>query len=116
LQDKQQLALVSQDDRLKDMVNDALLKQLRGAQVVFFFTCIPSRTEYKYDFCAHKMIAIEAGHACQNLSLCSAIIDSGACAICAYDQEKVDSVLGIDGVEHFAIYCATVGKKKEGKL
>ena len=116
LQDKHQLALVNKDDRLTDMVNDALLKQLRGAQVVFFFTCIPSRTEYKYDFCAHKMIAIEAGHACQNLSLCSEVIDSGACAICAYDQEKVDFVLGIDGVEHFTIYCATVGKKKEGKL
>jgi SagB-type dehydrogenase family enzyme len=113
LQDKHKLALVKQDDKLKDLVNDALLKQLRGAQVVFFFTCIPYRTEYKYDFCAHKMIAIEAGHACQNLSLCSEIINSGACAICAYDQEKIDSVLGIDGEEHFTMYCATVGKKKK---
>ncbi|MGD9761680.1 MAG: SagB/ThcOx family dehydrogenase [Candidatus Izemoplasmatales bacterium] len=112
LQNRHKLALIKQNDGLKDMVNDALIKKLRGASAVFFFTCIPSRTEYKYDFCAHKMITIEAGHACQNVSLSSEVIDAGVCAICAYDQDKVDSVLGIDGVEHFTIYCATVGKKK----
>lgn len=57
------------------------------------------------------MIAIEAGHACQTLSLAAEAIDSGACAICAYDQEKLDKTLKLDGEEHFTIYCATVGKK-----
>jgi hypothetical protein len=32
------------------------------------------------------------------------------CAIGAYDQEKMDSVLRVDGQEEFAIYVATVGK------
>lgn len=112
LQDTHQLALIKRDKNLSSLVNDSLLKQLRNAQAVFFFTTVPARTEYKYDFCAHKMIAIEAGHACQNLSLAAEIIDSGVCAICAYDQAKVDAVLGIDGDEQFTIYCATVGKKK----
>ncbi|PKK95575.1 MAG: hypothetical protein CVV60_00520 [Tenericutes bacterium HGW-Tenericutes-5] len=112
LQDTHQLALIKREKNLEDIVNDSLLKQLRNAQAVFFFTTIPARTEYKYDFCAHKMIAIESGHACQNLSLAAEVIDAGVCAICAYDQEKVDKVLNIDGEEHFTMYCATVGKKK----
>lgn len=111
LQKTHQLALIKRDKDLNNQVNDALLRQLRGAQVVFFFTAVPERTEYKYDFCAHKMIAIEAGHACQNLSLSAEIIDCGVCAICAYDQKKVDDVLAIDGDNHFTLYCATVGKK-----
>ena len=112
LQDTHQLALIKREKDLGNNVNDSLLKQLRNAQAVFFFTTIPARTEYKYDFCAHKMIAIESGHACQNLSLAAEVIDAGVCAICAYDQEKVDKLLNIDGEEHFTMYCATVGKKK----
>jgi SagB-type dehydrogenase family enzyme len=112
LQDTHQLALIKREKDLLENVNDSLLKQLRNAQAVFFFTTIPARTEYKYDFCAHKMIAIESGHACQNLSLAAEVIDAGVCAICAYDQEKVDKLLDIDGEEHFTMYCATVGKKK----
>jgi SagB-type dehydrogenase family enzyme len=112
LQDTHQLALIKREKDLLENVNDSLLKQLRNAQAVFFFTTIPARTEYKYDFCAHKMIAIESGHACQNLSLAAEVIDAGVCAICAYDQDKVDKVLNIDGEEHFTMYCATVGKKK----
>jgi len=111
VQDKHKLSLIKSGKELNNLVNESLLKQLRGAQVVFFFTAIPARTEYKYDFCAHKMIAIEAGHACQNLSLSSEVIDCGVCAICAYDQKKVDSLLNIDSEEQFTIYCATVGKK-----
>ncbi len=112
LQDKHQLALVRREKQLDLKVNDALLKQLRGAQAVIFFTCIPARTEYKYAFCAHKMIAMEAGHACQNLSLSAEVINSGVCAICAYNQVLVDDLLNVDGEKHFTIYCATVGKKK----
>ncbi|MFA7075318.1 MAG: SagB/ThcOx family dehydrogenase [Candidatus Izemoplasmatales bacterium] len=112
VQDTHQIALVKRDKDLSEMVDKALMKQLRNAHVVFMFTCIPERTEYKYDFCAHKMIAIEAGHACQNLSLAAEVIDAGICAISAYNQELIDQAIGIDGVDHFTIYCATVGKKK----
>ncbi len=112
VQDQHQLALVRKQDDLSEEVNESLLRQLREAPVVFFFTCVPARTEYKYDFCAHKMIAIEAGHACQNLSLAAEVIDSGACAICAYNQDLVDKLLLLNTEKEFTTYCVTVGKKK----
>jgi hypothetical protein len=33
------------------------------------------------------------------------------CAIAAFSDDHLNSVLGIDGEEQFAVYVATVGKK-----
>ncbi len=111
LQETHELALLKQGDDLEEEVNEALYKQLRGASIVVFFSAVPYRSEYKYAFCAHKMIAMEAGHAGQNLSLAAEVIDAGACAIAAYRQDLVDELLGLDGEDEFATYAFTVGKK-----
>ncbi|MDA3931153.1 MAG: SagB/ThcOx family dehydrogenase [Tenericutes bacterium] len=112
IQDKHQLSLVNDDDNINEIVNKALLRQLRGAQVVFYFTHVLPRVEYKYAYFGPKLATLEAGHACQNLSLTAEVIDAGACAIAAYNQEETDHLLKINGADHFTIYCATVGKKK----
>lgn len=99
------------DETIKDeTVNEALNHQLRDAAAVVIWTCIPYRSEYKYSFTAHKMIAIEAGHACQNLYLACEAIDYGVVALNAYSQEKLDNLLHV-GDEEFVVYCATLGKK-----
>ena len=64
----------------------------------------------RYDVLSHKIIALDAGHLCQNLYLASESIGCGTCAIGAYDQEKADALLGVDGVEEFTVYLASVGK------
>ena len=68
--------------------------------------------EWRYDLAAHKVIALDAGHVCQNLYLACEAIDAGTCAIAAYDQEELDELLGLDGENEFAIYLAPVGKIK----
>ncbi|BCR35238.1 SagB/ThcOx family dehydrogenase [Mariniplasma anaerobium] len=110
IQDKHQLSLIDESHDLEDRVNEALNGQLRGAAVVFFFTATPYRTEYKYAHMSHKMIAIEAGHAGQTLSLAAEVIDCGAVALCAYVQEYCDQLLGI-GDEEFVTYALTLGKR-----
>jgi len=81
------------------------------AAVTFIWTTIPYRMEWRYGLAAHKVIAIEAGHVCQNLYLACESIGAGTCAIAAYDQEGIDRILGIDGQDEFTIYLASVGKK-----
>jgi SagB-type dehydrogenase family enzyme len=78
--------------------------------VTFFWTAIPARMEWRYDLAAHKVIAIDAGHVCQNLYLACQSIDAGTCAIAAYNQSACDQLLGVDGEEEFTIYLAPVGK------
>lgn len=36
---------------------------------------------------------------------------SGACAIGAFDDEALNKVIGLDGVDRFVVYGAAVGKK-----
>ena len=105
------LMFMYNSDSLEDEVNNSIKRQLRGGAIVFFWTAIPERTEYKYSFTSHKMIAMEAGHTCQNLSLASEAIDFGAVAISAYNQELCDKVLKVDGENEFVIYSSVVGKK-----
>ena len=112
VQDRHQLALINQEENLQEEVNKALLKQLRGASVVFYFTHVLPRVEYKYAYVGPKLACLEAGHACQNLSLTAEVIDSSVCAIAAYHQSQTDQLLKINGEDHFTLYCATLGKKK----
>jgi len=111
LQDVHKLALIDDEQTIEKRANEALFRQLRGASVVIILTAIPYRSEYKYSFTAHKMIAIEAGHAGQNLSLAAEVINAGACCLAAYNQDLLDEFLQVDGEEEFATYAITIGKK-----
>lgn len=100
------------DESLTDVqVDESLLGQLRDAAVVFYFSATPYRSEYKYSFTAHKMVAMEAGHASQNLYLATESIGYGMVAIAAYDQDKADQLLKLNTSDEFVVYAATVGKK-----
>jgi SagB-type dehydrogenase family enzyme len=104
-----QLLFLREGAELAEQVADTFMRWVQRSAVLFVWATIPYRTEWRYSIVAHKMIAQESGHVCQNLYLASEAIGVGACAI-AYDQEKVDSILGVDGKEEFVIYVAPVGK------
>jgi SagB-type dehydrogenase family enzyme len=80
------------------------------AAVTFIWTVIPERTEWRYGEASYKVIALDAGHLCQNLYLACEAISAGTCAIAAYNQILADELLGVDGTEEFCIYLAPVGK------
>lgn len=107
-----QLVLEFQEEQLAEKITAATLDQrfTGEAAVTFVWTTIPYRMEWRYDIAAHKVIALDAGHVCQNLYLACEAINAGTCAIAAYDQQKVDQLLRVEGEEEFAIYLAAVGK------
>ncbi len=107
------LLLVRTDPDLAQRMHEATRNQGNGAAVIFVWTAVPYRSEWRYAFLAHKLIAVEAGHICQNLYLACEAVGAGACAIDAYDQAKMDAVLGVDGEDEFTVYLATVGRKAE---
>lgn len=76
----------------------------------FVWTTIPYRTEWRYDLAAYRVIPMDAGHLCQNLYLACEGVGAGTCAVAAYDQEKIDELLGVDGFDEFTLYLAPVGK------
>jgi len=88
----------------------ALNGQYWNSAAVFVWAAVPYRTEWRYGPVSHKIIALDAGHACQNLYLACEAIGCGTCAIGAYDQEKLDAFLGLDGTDRFSLYAAPVGR------
>ncbi|MCY3019365.1 MAG: SagB/ThcOx family dehydrogenase [Planctomycetota bacterium] len=78
--------------------------------VVFIWSVIPYRTEWRYGVISPKLIALDAGHVCQNLYLACEAIGAATCAVGAYDQDAMDELIDVDGLEEFTIYIAPVGK------
>jgi len=78
------------------------------------WAAVPYRSEWRYGKAADKLVALDAGHSCQNLYLACESLGLGTCAIGAYDQDKLDAYLGLDGEDMFALYAAPVGRLAQG--
>jgi SagB-type dehydrogenase family enzyme len=105
-----QLCLLRSDPDLPAHSSSACANFAGEAAVVFAWTALPYRTEWRYGAIAPKLIALDAGHLCQNLYLAVAAISAGTCAVAAYHQDEMDALLGVDQLDEFTIYCAPVGK------
>jgi SagB-type dehydrogenase family enzyme len=107
-----QLVFEFAEEQMAENITKASLGQAftGRAAVTFIWTAIPYRMEWRYGVAAHKVIALDAGHVCQNLYLACEAIGAGTCAIAAYDQEHMDRLLRLDGREEFTVYLAPVGK------
>ncbi len=80
------------------------------AAVTFLWSALPARTEWRYAEASAKVIALDAGHVCQNLYLACEAIGAGTCAIAAYNQKLADELIRVDGDEEMTVYMAPVGK------
>jgi SagB-type dehydrogenase family enzyme len=96
----------------ENRVSEACLGQefCGNSAVCFFWTVIPYRTEWRYGPVSPKIIALDAGHLCQNLYLACEETGAGTCAIGAYDQDLSDRLIDVDGTDEFVVYIAPVGK------
>ncbi|HHU52936.1 MAG TPA: SagB/ThcOx family dehydrogenase [Clostridiaceae bacterium] len=102
----------SDEEELKEKMRAAanIYTFFADAAVGFMWTTVPYRMEWRYMECTAKMIAIDAGHVCQNLYLAAEAIGCGTCAMGAYNQTKADELLKVDGKDEFVVYMAPVGK------
>jgi threonine aldolase len=87
-----------------------LAEQLWNCAAMFIWTVVPYRTEWRYTIAAAKTILLDAGHVCQALYGACEALGLGTCAQAAYDQQKLDAALGVDGTDEFAVYAAPVGR------
>jgi len=99
-------------DLLRRSLALATLNQtfVAAAPVTFVWSVIPYRMEWRYHTAAHRVIAMDVGHVCQNLYLASQAVGAGTCAIAAYHQQLMDELVQVDGNDEFVIYLAPVGK------
>ncbi|MDP6776102.1 MAG: SagB/ThcOx family dehydrogenase [Candidatus Latescibacteria bacterium] len=106
-----ELCFLRRDPDLVDRIHKACFDQyVSDSAVVLIWTAIPYRMEWRYGTISPKLIALDAGHVCQNLYLACESIGAGTCAIGAYDQKRMDAAIDVDGQEEFTVYLAPVGR------
>lgn len=108
-----QLARLRAPEDIRDQLTDACLKQqhVSNSAVTFAWVAVPQRTAWRYSQRAYRYLLLDAGHVCQNLYLLAEAIGCGVCAIAAYNDDLVNQALGLDGVERFVIYLASLGRR-----
>ncbi len=106
------LPLPSPENPLEALEEATLEQGFPGrSAVTFLWTSLPYRTEWRYAQASWRVILIDAGHVAQNLYLAAESIGCGCCVMAAYDQEKADAFLGVDGEDEFLVYAAAVGRQ-----
>jgi len=83
--------------------------------VTFIWVAVAARMTWRYGERGYRYLHLDAGHVCQNLYLAAQPLDCGVCAIAAFDDDLLNNTLQLNGKELFAIYLATVGKKRMTK-
>ena len=108
-----QLVRVNAPADIRERLTEACLKQehVRSSAVTFAWVAVSLRTVWRYSQRAYRYLHLDAGHVCQNLYLLAEAIGCGVCGIAAFNDDLVNHALGLDGVEQFAIYLASLGRR-----
>ncbi len=85
--------------------------QVTNCAATFIWVAVMERMYWRYVERGYRYLHLDAGHVCQNLALGAEQVGAGICPIAAFDDELLNSTLGLDGENLFVIYLATVGKK-----
>lgn len=94
-----------------ETVSDALVGQKWAckANVVFLWSMVAYRAEWRYGIYAHRVALMDVGHMGENLYLACAPLGLGTCVLGAFDHDVCCKLLTLDGEEEFPVYAAPVG-------
>ena len=85
-------------------------KSIEEASATLIWIADTYRMTYRYGERGYRYLFLDAGHVCQNLYLIAEQIGCGTCAIAAFDDDKINHLLELDGSNQFTIYLGTLGK------
>jgi SagB-type dehydrogenase family enzyme len=99
---------------IAEKITEACLMQrfVMASAVTFIWVAVQYRMTWRYQERGYRYLNLDAGHICQNLYLAGEAIACGTCAIGAYDDNQINTLLGLNGIDEFVVYIASTGKKK----
>lgn len=79
------------------------------ANVVFYWSAVAYRAEWRYGIYAHRIALIDLGHIGQALYTACTGLGLGCCGIGAFEHELCAKLFGLDGEEEYIVYTTPVG-------
>jgi len=107
------LLSIELNEGMAEKVAEACLQQnqVTKSAVTFIWVAVTERMYWRYGERGYRYLHLDAGHVCQNLYLAAEAIQSGVCAIAAFDDDEMNNLLQLDGQALWVIYCAALGKR-----
>jgi SagB-type dehydrogenase family enzyme len=104
------LELLKPGNYAMDVARAALDQEMcRAAAVIFIWTAVFQRSQWKYGQRAYRYVYLDAGHVAENLALAATSLDLGSCPIAALYDDEANRILGVDGIAESVIYMTVVG-------
>lgn len=106
------LLVIDVESDVAERLTKAALGQpiVATSAVTFIWCAVPFRMTWRYNERGYRYLFLDAGHVCQNLYLAAQAVDCGTCAIAAFLDDDINTLLSLDGKSQFTIYMASVGK------
>jgi SagB-type dehydrogenase family enzyme len=87
----------------------ATAEMLEPIALVLVQTAIFQRTAIKHGPRGYRFALLEAGHAAENILLAAAAMGLGTLPWGGYLDDKLNALLGVDGVDETAVHCVLIG-------
>jgi len=85
----------------------------KQAAATIFITGVFARTKSKYGERGYRYVLLDIGHLGENLCLAATAADLAITTTCAFYDDEVNRLLGVDGLDEAAVYVAFLGPKAD---
>ena len=112
---KNEIEFLGEVEDMEKAVTQTLEGQEWGAKanVCFYWSMVPYRSEWRYGPGAPVHGLIDIGHVGQALYMACEAAGLGTCGIGAFDFDLCGELFGLDNSEEYIVYSEPVGKVKE---
>lgn len=102
-------------ENIDQVIADTLSEQTWAAKanVVFYWSMVAYRAEWRYGIYAHRVALIDLGHIGQAMYTACTGLGLGCCGIGAFSHELCRDLFGLDGEEEYVVYTTPVGTIRE---
>jgi SagB-type dehydrogenase family enzyme len=106
------LGIVNQSPEVNERIAQAILQPdlIQTSAVTFIWTAVVGRMNWRYGERGYRYLHLDAGHVGHSLYLAVQAVGGKTCTSAAFNDDDLNRALGLDGVQHFAIYFGSVGK------
>lgn len=103
---------------LEQVIGETLCEQNWAAKagVVFYWSMVPYRAEWRYGIYAHRVAMMDLGHVGENLYLAATALGLGTCGVGAFQHELCCRLFGLDEKEEYIVYTSPVGAIRAADL